>query len=388
MSGSMRGMWKRRYGGATKAPPDERGGNRHARPTATAPHPDSTLLSYSDRGQRRTALGQSRQFENALSTSARPQRADLHDAGLLFRGTRRSVLSDAADWIAGSPRLHEGFSLPSRSRKPTPYFEFRDSARKGPLRLSAGRRIGGDIPTPLVRLPHGKVGRGISPGENGAVIGYSRDGESAGMLTRQNSDLPPQKTEPTPFAARAKDLGALRDAVVDAASVGAGLWISYLFALFYFAIAAGAVTHRDLLLESPVKLPFLNVELPLKAFFFLGPLVFLILHAYVLLHFVLMAGKIGAFHLELQAQISGPAFTPESFFEDARARLRRQLPSNIFVRSLAGPREVRRGITGFLLRRIIDISLVAGPIALWSCFKSSSPPTTTNGLRPGSASQS
>src|SRR5580692_12577645 len=135
---------------------------------------------------------------------------------------------------------------------------------------------------------------------------------------------------------------------------------SYLFALFYFAIAAGAVTHRDLLLERPVKLPFLNVELPLEAFFFLGPLVFLIVHAYVLLHFVLLAGKIGAFHLELQAQISG---------DDARARLRRQLPSNIFVQSLAGPREVRTGIIGFLLRRIIEISLVAGPIALLILFQ-------------------
>jgi hypothetical protein len=82
------------------------------------------------------------------------------------------------------------------------------------------------------------------------------------------------------------------------------LWLRYLFVLFYFAIAAGAVTHRDLLLDNPVKLPFLNVELPLKAFFVLGPLVFLIVHAYVLLHFVLLAGKVGAFHAELQAQIA------------------------------------------------------------------------------------
>src|SRR5271170_8294077 len=142
------------------------------------------------------------------------------------------------------------------------------------------------------------------------------------MLSRRNREPPPSRTKVTSFAARAKDLGALRDVVVDAAGVGTGLWLSYLFALFYFAIATFAVTHRDLLLENPVKLPFLNVELPLKAFFVLGPLVFLIVHAYVLLHFVLSAGKVGAFHAELQAQIAG---------DDARARLRRQLPSNIFV---------------------------------------------------------
>jgi uncharacterized protein YjbI with pentapeptide repeats len=152
----------------------------------------------------------------------------------------------------------------------------------------------------------------------------------------------------------------LRNAVVDAASIGVGLWISYLFVLFYFAIAAGAVTHRDLLLENPVKLPFLNIELPLRAFFILGPLVFLIVHTYVLLHFVLFTGKISAFHLELQAQVPG---------DNVRARLRRQLPSNIFVQSLAGPREVRTGVVGFFLRRILDISLVVGPIALLVLFQ-------------------
>src|ERR1700750_2913599 len=39
----MSGMWKRSHGRTSEAPPDERGGYRYVRPTATAPHLDSTL---------------------------------------------------------------------------------------------------------------------------------------------------------------------------------------------------------------------------------------------------------------------------------------------------------------------------------------------------------
>src|ERR1700737_1280246 len=93
------------------------------------------------------------------------------------------------------------------------------------------------------------------------------------------------------FAEQAHSLDAVRKSVEDAAALSAGLWLSYLFVLFYIAIAAGAVTHRDLLLENPVKLPFLNVELPLVAFFFLAPILFIISHAYTLVHFVMLGAK-------------------------------------------------------------------------------------------------
>src|SRR4051794_21218037 len=89
-----------------------------------------------------------------------------------------------------------------------------------------------------------------------------------------------EPSEPSGFAAKAKDLQALRDAVDNAAAVSGALWISYIFVFLYLAVAAGAVTHKDLFFENAVKLPFLNVELPLIAFFVLGPLLFLIVHAY------------------------------------------------------------------------------------------------------------
>src|SRR5690242_15676987 len=168
------------------------------------------------------------------------------------------------------------------------------------------------------------------------------------------------RPEPSGFAAKAKDLQVLRDAVDQAATVSGALWLSYIFVFLYLAIAAGAVTHKDLFFENPVKLPFLNVELPLIAFFVLGPLLFLIIHWYTLLHFAMLAGKVGAFHTELEAQIRHDA---------TRTRLRQQLPSNIFVQFLAGPRDVRSGIFGFMLKEIAWISLIIGPVLLLVFFR-------------------
>lgn len=125
--------------------------------------------------------------------------------------------------------------------------------------------------------------------------------------------------------------------------------------MFYLTIATGSVTHRDLFFASPVKLPFLNVELPLVGFFIVAPILFLVVHAFVLLQLGLLAGKVDAFDAQLRKEITDDV---------VQEPLRRQLPNVIFVQLLAGPQSVRTGVLGLMLRLVAYISTVAGPISL------------------------
>jgi Pentapeptide repeats (8 copies) len=186
---------------------------------------------------------------------------------------------------------------------------------------------------------------------------------------------PPESATPADlpdFAKKAYDLDQIKKAVDDAASVGGGLWLSYLFVLFYLAIAAGAVTHADLFLENPVKLPFLNVELPLLAFSFLAPILFLFVHAYTLVHLVFLTDKAKRFDQALSTQIGDDSAAAKDA-DDPRvaaiAGVRGQLPSNIFIQFLAGPRDRRAGSFGWLLRAIAWSTLAIAPILLLLLFQ-------------------
>ena len=174
----------------------------------------------------------------------------------------------------------------------------------------------------------------------------------------------PAAAELPEFAKKADDLEAIKKALDDAASVSGALWFSYLFVLFYLAIAAGAVTHADLFLENPVKLPFLGVELPLLAFFFIAPILFLVVHAYVLVHLVMLTDKAKLFHEELHEQLGRETGLSDEEAKNIRDGLRRQLPSNIFVQFLAGAPEARSGAFGWALRAIGWTTLVVGPVLL------------------------
>src|SRR6476661_10787944 len=97
------------------------------------------------------------------------------------------------------------------------------------------------------------------------------------------------------------DLGALEKALNDTAGKASVLWTTFVTFELYLAIAFGSVKHRDLFLENPVKLPILNVDLPLVAFFVIAPATLVIFHFYVFLQLYGLATKAREYNELLRA---------------------------------------------------------------------------------------
>src|SRR6266566_8988739 len=143
------------------------------------------------------------------------------------------------------------------------------------------------------------------------------------------------------------DVGELQKALNDAAGKASVLWTTFVTFELYLAIAFGSVTHRDLFLETPIKLPLLNVDLPLVGFFVVAPTVLVIFHFYVLLQLLALAAKARDYDTLLRQAISDTS---------DRQYLRQRLDSFVVLQLLVGPTEQRTGFGGFSLRLIAWIT--------------------------------
>src|SRR6201996_8380547 len=155
-------------------------------------------------------------------------------------------------------------------------------------------------------------------------------------------------------------LEVAREALVEGAGKVATLWTRYILALLDFYIATASVTHQMLFLESPIKLPFLGIELPLKGFFWFGPFLVWVLHTYVMIYVRLLADKVNGFTLDLISAYPDLA---------ERERYVRALPINLFVQQLAAARLSRSQVAKRLLRLILWLTLVGLPMGLFVFFE-------------------
>jgi len=156
------------------------------------------------------------------------------------------------------------------------------------------------------------------------------------------------------------DVEALETSLNDSATRVSALWISFLIFGLYLVIAAGTVTHRQLLLEDPIKLPVLNIELPLVGFFFLAPILFVIFHAYVLLQVLLLGRTAAAYNEAVEHNIKVAA---------DNARVRQRLANTLFAQIFAGSPRERNGWLGFLLKAMAWITLAIAPVLILFVFQ-------------------
>jgi Pentapeptide repeats (8 copies) len=177
-------------------------------------------------------------------------------------------------------------------------------------------------------------------------------------LRRQQRCSTNRERKRVPRPARAgpdpKEAEALAAALNHSAERVQTLWFSFLIFMVYLAIAAGTTTHRMLFLESPLNLPVLNIALPLRGFYILAPIIFVVFHFYMLLSLVLLARTAKSFEDALVDTF------PHDY--DAREKFRMRIENTLFVQLLVGGKLERAGITANLLELIAIFTLIAAPI--------------------------
>ncbi|TWT15453.1 pentapeptide repeat-containing protein [Reyranella sp. CPCC 100927] len=150
-----------------------------------------------------------------------------------------------------------------------------------------------------------------------------------------------------------RDLEALEKAVNDASGKTGALWITFLTLVVYLVIAVGSVSHRILFLELPIKLPILNVELPLVGFFIAAPLLLFVYHFYLLLQLVVLARKAGTYDEVLRSQVRLTA---------DRALFRRRLDQFPFLQLLVSHHEADGKAIRHTTSLITWLTTVAAPV--------------------------
>ena len=153
----------------------------------------------------------------------------------------------------------------------------------------------------------------------------------------------------------AQRLGTLEKAVNDSSAKAGVLWTSFLTVGAYLLIATGSVTHRNLFLNSAIKLPVLGVELPVTGYFVVAPIIYLIFHFYLLLQLEGLGEKVADYNLVLSETVTEPA---------DRRMARWRLDDFPLLQFLAGVRERRTGLAGRLQMLISWITIVLFPIVV------------------------
>jgi hypothetical protein len=135
-------------------------------------------------------------------------------------------------------------------------------------------------------------------------------------------------------------------------------WLAFLLLLTYVVVTLASVSHKDLLLNSPVRLPIINADIPLVGFFQYAPAMLLLVYLSLLVQHVILARKYRRFTDALAAY-------------ELKARTkhvaREGVHSYVFSQILAGPEANR--ITRLMMQLIVYVTFAVLPIVTLLYFQ-------------------
>lgn len=150
----------------------------------------------------------------------------------------------------------------------------------------------------------------------------------------------------------------IRDTNESAAAARTG-WAFLMALLGFFVVALAGVTHKDLLLETPVDLPLLQVKVPQASFFLFGPLVLVLVHLNLLMQHVTLSRKLQDIHGRLTKHEGNHFFRQH--------RLRSLVHSYPMAQAAAGP--WRSPVYGFFLHAVTWVTLILLPLLVLLNFQ-------------------
>ena len=165
-------------------------------------------------------------------------------------------------------------------------------------RLSQGQTLGQvckslDISQSSYRRWRIKYGEQAKENQRGLpAVALNRARASARLqlkISHSRRALKPARVARSPELS--KEAEKLLDAANGASDPARNAWLAFLALLTYLLVTLGGVSHKDLLLNSPVKLPIVNVEIPLFSFFQYAPVLLLLVYLSLLIQHVILARK-------------------------------------------------------------------------------------------------
>lgn len=146
---------------------------------------------------------------------------------------------------------------------------------------------------------------------------------------------------------------SLLEAVNSSSDTSNTSWLIFLGIMAYFTIAVAGVTHKDLLLETPVALPILQVQIQQGLFFQFAPVILVLFHLGVVAQLVMLARKTLEFDMAVRALETS----------DRRNHpLRLELHNFFFAQAVAGPH--RSLVMSAFLHGMSWLTLVILPVLI------------------------